>query len=136
MSETKRLSASIALTKLKHVKMKAKGQKGEVEGLFIPIDANLLQRVELKDNKGEAIYLPINIHYKPGGDDNGQNGFIGKTTDSKTYKAMSDAEKEAAKDLNPILGSVKDWSSSDNSADAGGNENPENTFTEDEEVPF
>lgn len=108
MSTEKKLSGSIALTKLQHVIMEKKGKTGMVRGLFIPIDANLL--VE----KDGAVYMSVNVNYKSEQDTYGQNGFISKTTDSKIWKDLDEAGKENAKKLSPILGNIKDWEGSSN----------------------
>ena len=126
MSE-KKLSGSIALTKLKHVIMEKKGQSGMIKGLFIPIDANLL--VE----KDGAVYMSVNVNFKPEQDKYGQNGFINKTTDTKIWKELDDAGKDAAKELSPILGNIKDWEGSSN--DTAGAAAP-GVVKEDDDLPF
>jgi len=128
MSQEKRLTGSIALTKLQHVIMKAKGQNGEVRGLFIPIEKNML--VE----KDGAVYMALNLTVKEETDQFGQNGFIAKTTDSKIWKTLDEAGKEEAKKLSPILGNVKDWSGSSANDTSGAATSEE--VTEDERLPF
>lgn len=102
----KKMSGSIALTKLQHVIMEKKGKTGMIRGLFIPIDANLLLE------KDGAVYMSVNVNVKSEQDKYGQNGFISKTTDTKIWKELDEAGKEAAKDLSPILGNIKDWEGS------------------------
>lgn len=102
------LSGSIALTKLQHVIMEKKGKSGMVKGLFIPINANLLTE------KDGAVYMAVNVKFKSEQDQYGQNGFISKTTESKIWKELDDAGKEAAKALSPILGNLKDFSGGGN----------------------
>lgn len=109
----KKLSGSIALTKLKHVIMEKKGTSGMIKGLFIPIDANLLLE------KDGAVYMSVNVNVKSEQDKYGQNGFISKTTDTKIWKELDDAGKEAAKELSPILGNIKDWEGSGSNDTAG-----------------
>jgi len=127
MSE-KKLSGSIALTKLRHVIMEKKGQSGMVKGLFIPIDANLL--VE----KDGAVYMSVNVNFKPEQDKYGQNGFISKTTDSKIWKELDEAGKDAAKELSPILGNIKDWEGSSTNDTAGAAS--ATVLKEDDDLPF
>jgi hypothetical protein len=128
MSTQKRLSGSIALTKLQHVMMEKKGKSGMVKGLFIPLDANLLAE------KDGAVYIPVNITVKEEQDQYGQNGFISKTIDSKIWKEMSDAEKEESKKLTPILGNIKDWSGG-SAADTSGAA-ASGVVPEDDDLPF
>lgn len=135
MSKDKRLSGSIALTKLVHVRMKKKGKGGkEIDGLFIPIDLNILERVTLKDGT-EAVYMPVNVFVKSEQDERGQNGFISKTVDTKTWKAMSDEDKESSKEKSPIMGNIKDFSQSTSGDDAAGAASGE-TFDENDDLPF
>lgn len=127
MSE-KKLSGSIALTKLQHVIMEKKGKSGMIKGVFIPIDANLL--VE----KDGAVYMSVNVNFKSEQDKYGQNGFISKTTDTTVWKGLDAAGKEEAKKLSPILGNIKDWeggSSNDTSGAAA-----HGVVPEDDDLPF
>lgn len=107
------LSGSIALTKLKHVLQEQAGANGPVKVLVIPIDANMLTE------KDGAIYMQVNVKVKEETDAYGQNGFISKTTDSKIYKALDEAGKALAKELSPILGSIKDFSAGSANDTAG-----------------
>lgn len=103
----KRLSGSIALTKLQSAVITTK--KGN-KAILIPIDANYL--IE----KDGAIYLNVGVVIKEEQDQYGQNGFISHQLGSDKYKELG---KEAAQALNlPILGNVKDFSSSNDSAGA------------------
>lgn len=108
--------------------MEKKGQSGMVRGIFIPIEANMLTE---KDN---AVYMAFNAIIKSEQDKYGQNGFIAKTIDSKIYKDLDAAGKEAAKDLSPILGNLKDFSQSTGNDNSGAATN--NTITEDDDLPF
>lgn len=125
----RRLSGSIALTKLIHVPYEVKGKSGKmVKGIFIPIEPN-----HLVEGKEGALYANINVVIKDEEDQYGQHGFISQTVDSKVYKAATDAEKEEFKKL-PILGNLKDFS-------GGGNDNSgaasTNVFTPDsDDLPF
>ena len=111
MSQDKQLTASIALDRLICAKVTSK--KG-AECLMIPIADNNLE----VDDYG--IHLPVRIIYRPVQDDKKQNGFISKAIGSKTYKAATAEQQAAWKDFKnedtkkqtPILGNVKDWSSS------------------------
>lgn len=127
MSERK-LSGSIALTKLQHVIMEKKGKSGMVKGLFIPIDANLLTE------KDGAVYMSVNVNFKPDQDQYGQNGFISKTTNSKIWKGLDEAGKKAAQDLSPILGNIKDFSGG-SANDTAGAAAP-GIVAEEDDLPF
>lgn len=129
MSTEKKLSGSIALTKLQHVIMEKKGKSGMIRGLFIPIAANLLSE------KDGAVYMSVNVNFKPEADKYGQNGFISKTTDSKIWKELDDAGKEKAKELSPILGNIKDFSGGGTANDTAGAAAP-GTVGEDDDLPF
>lgn len=110
-NEQKQLTAKIALDKLICAKVTSKNGN---ECLMIPIKQNNLE----VDDYG--IHLPLRIIYRPIQDDKKQNGFISKAIGSETYKAASEEQKEAWKDFSnedtkkqtPILGNLKDWSSS------------------------
>lgn len=130
----KTLTGSIALTRLTHVKMTKKGKSGMIEGLFIPIEINLLDVA-----KDGNVYMPIRAIVKDEQDDNGQNGFISKTIGTDRYKAASSEQKEKWKDYKneetkkviPILGSLKDWSSNNSTATVS-----KEVFSEEDDLPF
>jgi hypothetical protein len=141
MSE-KRLSGSIALSKLVHVRMNKKGKPGPngeerlVEGIFIPLEANFLTKGEPNEDKTVPIYMSINVVVKDEQDKYKQNGFISKSVDSKLWKTLTDDQKEESKKASPILGSIKDWSASAGStADSQGAASTE-TFDENDDLPF
>ena len=128
MSEDRKLSGSIALTKLVHVMMDKKGQGGKmVRGIFIPIEANML--VE----KDKAVYMSVNVNFKTEQDTYGHNGFISKTTDSNIWKGLDEEGKKKAKEISPILGNIKDWSATPN--DTAGAASPD-VLGEDDDLPF
>mgnify|MGYP003607369762 CR=1 FL=1 len=135
----KNLGGSLALTKLIHVKMNVKGKdKQDVLGMFIPFDANKLVIGEPDENNNSAVYLPIRVIYKTEADDKGQNGFIAKSLPSEVYKEMAttDAGKQLANTLTPILGSIKDFTDGNNaSADTGGAASTE-VFSPEDDMPF
>lgn len=120
MSE-KRLSGSINLTKFKSVILEKKGKTGMVRGVFIPIEANMLEE------KDGNVYCPLNVIVRDEQDKYGQNGFIAKTVPAEIYKATED--KESLKDVSPILGNIKDWS-------GGGSVVPAAVVDEDDDLPF
>lgn len=127
MSE-KTLMGSIALTKLHHVIMEKKGKSGMIKGVFIPIEANAL---ETKDG---AVYLPVKVTVREEADQYGQNGFIGKTMKTgKKWAEMTEDEKKAHQALTPILGNIKDFSSSANDASGAA---VTSTVAEDDDLPF
>ena len=137
MAEDKRLSGSIALTKLVHVRMKKKNKDGkEIVGLFIPLELNYLTEGEPGEDKSIPVYMPVNVVVKDEQDKYKQNGFISKTIDSKMWKAMTDEQKEASKAATPILGSIKDWSQQSNSAADAGGAAAAGTFEENDDLPF
>ena len=128
MSEDRKLSGSIALTKLTHVILDKKGKDGNlVRGLFIPIEQNLLLE------KDKAVYMSVNVNFKADQDQYGQNGFISKTTESSIWKELDEEGKKAAKELSPILGNIKDWTASSN--DAAGAASPK-PLSEEDDLPF
>lgn len=132
MSETQ-FSGSIALSKLIHVIMEKKGKNGMVKGIFIPIEANKL--VEGKDNNG-AVYMNINGKLTNEEDNYGNNGFISyRPNMGKKWSELTDAEKEASKDISPILGNIKVWGGASNANDNSGSASNE-TLSEEDTLPF
>jgi hypothetical protein len=127
-STEKDYSGSIALTKIKHVILEKKGQSGMIRGIFIPIKENLLLE------KDGAIYMAVKVKVKGEQDQYGQNGFIAKTTESSIWKDLTDAQKEEAKKLSPILGNIKDWSASSGSDTSGAAAN--GPVQDDDDLPF
>ena len=128
------LNGSLALTKLVHVKMTKKGKSGMVEGLFIPIDANFLER----DENGN-VYLPVRTIVNETADEYKNHGFIAKSIGSGIWKAATDEKKEMFKEkqseITPILGSIRDFSNS-GSANDGSGAASEETFDENDDLPF
>jgi len=129
-TEQIRLSGSIALSKLQHVTEKRKGKKGKkVECLIIPLKNNYL----VKDKDTGAIYMEVNVIYKPDGDDYDRNGFISQSVSSKLWKAADEEEQQKMKNT-PILGSIKDWGSGNNKSDDDSGSHGE--IDEDDDLPF
>jgi hypothetical protein len=119
----KRLSGSIALTKLQSAVITTK--KGN-KAILIPIDANYL--IE----KDGAIYLNVGVVVRDEQDQYGQNGFISHQLGSDKYKELG---KEIAQELKlPILGNIKDFSGSNDSEGATYIAEPINP--EEDEMPF
>jgi hypothetical protein len=119
----KRLSGSIALTKLQSAVITTK--KGN-KAILIPIDANYL--IE----KDGAIYLNVGVVVRDEQDQYGQNGFISHQLGSDKYKELG---KEKAQELKlPILGNIKDFSGSNDSEGATYIAEPINP--EEDEMPF
>jgi len=104
---SRRLSGSIALTKLKSVITERKGKSGMIKGLFIPLDINYLIVLEDKDGN-TAVYLPVTVGVNDDEDNYGQIGFIAQSVDSKIYKAANEEQKEVFKKL-PFLGNLKEF---------------------------
>lgn len=125
----RRLSGSIALTKLIHVRMEVTGGSGKkLMGTFIPDEPN-----HIVVGKENAAYVNINAVIKDEEDQYGQHGFISQTVDSKVYKAATDAQKKEFKKL-PILGNLKDFSGGGNDASGAASTN---VFTpESNDLPF
>lgn len=142
----KTLVGSIALDRLIHVKMEKKGKSGMVKGLFIPLEANKLEEHSYDSKNGQVneIQLPVRVIVKDEQDKYGQNGFIAKAIGSKTYKAATKEEQEAFKDSNneetkkmtPILGNVKDFSSGGAPQQNQSNAVSDETFDENDDLPF
>jgi hypothetical protein len=131
----KTFSGSIALTAMKFVKMRGKGQNGPVDGIFIPIEANKLVVGKEKDGV-TPVYMPIRFQYNSEADTYGQNGFVAKSVSSDEYKAAdTDAKKEALKEFQPILGNLKEFTSDGTANDAAGAASTE-TYTPDDDLPF
>ena len=141
MAANKSLSGSIALTKMKHVKMTCKGQTGPVDGIFIPLAANKLVVGKPDADGNTAVYVNFNMTVKDAPDSYGNSGIINKAIDlkanyNKTWSQMTDEEKEDSKQYTPILGNVKVWESNSQSADASGNAGGASTFEPTDDVPF
>lgn len=130
----KTFSGSLSLSKLKHVKMTCKGKTGPIEGIFIPIEANKLVKYE---KEGEISYfMPIRIIVKSEQDTNGQNGFVAKSLSTEDYKKMNTPEeKESIKEFTPILGSIKDFSFSNDSSNEG-DAGQGNSYGPEDDLPF
>ena len=105
---SRNFSVSIPLTKLKHVKMTKKGKTGQIEGIFIPIDANDLVKGKPNEDGDFAVYVNATVFLNDENDSKGQIGSI-KQKQTKKWSDMSDEEKEASKDL-PYLGNLKEFS--------------------------
>lgn len=117
------LSGSIALTKLKSALITTK--KG-TRALLVSIPDNYL--VE----KDGAVYLPVSVFVRDEQDEYGQNGFIGQSVSSETYKELG---KDKVKELGlPILGNIKHF---DNNNDAAGTTNVAGAIDpEEDDLPF
>lgn len=129
------LSGNLSLSSLKHVKMTCKGQTGDVEGMFIPFEANKLTSFTTKEGE-KVITMPIRVIVKDEADSNGQHGFVAKSLSTEDYKLLkTDAEKEhAQKEWQPILGSIKDFSASSHAPASGAASDA--TFSPTDDVPF
>ena len=134
----KTLSGSLAITRLKHVRMNGKGKGRKViPGIFIPIEANMLVEGKPAEDGSIPIYMPIRVIYNEETDTKGQNGFIAKSVSTEAYKAAdTDEKKEALKEYQPILGSIKDFSNSANSSQDTGGAVDNGTYDPDDDLPF
>lgn len=140
MSDNRRFLGSLALSKLTHVIVEKKNKAGVMtKCILLPIEANDMVLGEPNTEGVSAVYMPCTVVLKPTPDDKKQDGFITKAIDSKTYKAFTDAEKEASKARTPILGSFRDFSNSNAAeADVAGNAGGSNVFNadDDDDLPF
>ena len=126
----KNYSGSLALSKLKHVRMKKKGKGGKkVDCLVIPIKANYF--VEGKEG---AVYMPIRVITKDEEDKYGQHGFVSQSVDTKVWKAADEDQREVFNEL-PILGNIKDFTGGGDS-DAGSGAASDEVLDEDDDLPF
>jgi len=117
------VTGSLNLSALKHIKMKAKGQNGEVDGLFIPIKANKLFASE----KGNT-YLNLVAFEMKEKKDYGTH-IVKQSLNKEEREKMTDEEKREM----PILGNLN----VDNSpAETSNDEGDGKTFKQDDEVPF
>lgn len=137
----KQLTGSIALTKLKHVKMTCKGQTGPVDGIFIPFNANKLVVGKPDSDGNTAVYMNFGVTLKDTPDSYGNSGIVNKSIDlkaiyGKTWSQMSEEEKEDSKQYTPILGNIKVWESNSQAADSAGDAGAGNTFDPSDDVPF
>lgn len=134
----KTLSGSIAITKLKHVRMNGKGKGGKViAGIFIPIEANKLIEGKPGEDGTTAVYMPVRVIYKEEADSYGQNGFISKSISTEDYKAAkTDAEKDALKEFQPILGNVKEFTQGENNKQDNSGAAASVAFDPDDDLPF
>ena len=127
--------------------MTKKNKAGEaIEGIFIPLEINKLEKVSYETQGGTVneIQLPIRVIVKETSDAKGQDGFITKAIGSKTYKAASPAEQELFKDYNneetkkltPILGNIKDFSGGGAKANNSQMASAEVVDADDDDLPF
>jgi len=141
------LNGTIALDRLITVIMTKKNKAGEaIEGIFIPLEINKLEKVSYETQGGTVneIQLPIRVIVKETSDAKGQDGFIAKAIGSKTYKAASSAEQELFKDYNneetkkltPILGNIKDFSGGGAKANNSQMASAEVVDADEDDLPF
>jgi hypothetical protein len=125
----RKLSGSIALSKLEHVMMDKKNKKGKkIRCIVIPIKSNYL--FESKDG---GVYMNVIVNLKDKEDQYNQHGFIGQSVPSDMYKEASEEEKQQMKKT-PILGGLKDWEFSATSNDTAGKAGDD--IDEDDDLPF
>lgn len=117
------LNGSIALTKLpQSIILEKQGKSGIIRGVFLPIDGNSLTE------KDGAVYMDIRAVIREEEDKYGQHGFVAKAVPSQVYKDNKD-NKEWLNEQQPILGNLKDFSYTGNSA-------PVDTVSDDDDLPF
>lgn len=115
------ISAKINLTTLKSVITKRKGKSGEVEGIFIPIEANHL----FKSEKGN-VYLDLNAFELKEKKEDGDTHLIKQSLPKDVYKSMSDDEKREL----PIIGNLKVWGA------VSSNETEVEEYDDESDLPF
>ena len=120
----KQLTGSIELTKLVSAITTRKGKSGDVKGVFIPIDHNHLTE---KDGR---VFMNVRLIVRDEKDKYDQNGFISKGVPKEVYQENKD-DKEKLKELQPILGNIRDWSTS-----SGGSSEPAPVVEEEDTLPF
>lgn len=114
------ISGKINLRQLLSVMTKMKGKNGEVDGVFIPIDANHLYRGE-----NGAIYLDITgFEIKERKADRKDTHLVKQALPKEVYDAMTEEQKKET----PILGNLIVWGHREPApqefADAGGAPEP------------
>lgn len=109
MSVERKLTGSINLEALTHVKRKMKGKSGEVDVLVIPIAANGFHVGE------KGTYMNLNVIINDSEGQYGDIGFIAKQTGYKTvygkdanWNDLTDEQKKKIEEMSPILGNVRD----------------------------
>ena len=141
------LNGTIALDRLITVMMTKKNKEGKsIEGIFIPLEINKLEKVSYEAQGGmvNEIQLPIRVIVKETSDAKGQDGFISKAIGSKTYKAATSAEQQLFKDytneetkkLTPILGNLKDFSGGGAKANNSQIASAEMVDADEDDLPF
>lgn len=108
MSIERKLTGSIDLEKLVHVKRKMKGKNGQVDVLVIPIKANGLYSGE------KGTYMNIDTIIKGEPDQYDNIGFMAKQTgyknvygQDKKWEDITEEQREHLDEISPILGNVK-----------------------------
>lgn len=137
----RRLSGSMNLQKLVHVKTQMKGRDGNmVDVLILPIKENGFYVGEKSINMNfEAV-----INESP--DQYGNDGFISKRTPYKTlygkdvtWSELTDEQKQKVNDLSPILGNFRDFSNSGGSTTTFEDLQPQEgdlPFDDSDDLPF
>ena len=129
----RRLSGSINLQKLIHVKTQLKGRDGNmVDVLILPIKENGFYVGE------KSINMNFEIVQHDGPDQYGNDGFISKRTPYKTlygkdavWNDLTDEQKQKVNDLSPILGNFRDFSN-----DSTGSTTSESLDLQPGDLPF
>lgn len=129
----RRLSGSMNLQKLVHVKTQMKGRDGNmVDVLILPIKENGFYVGE------KSINMNFDAVINEATDQYGNDGFISKRTPYKTlygkdavWNDLTDEQKQKVNDLSPILGNFKDFSN-----DSVGAVTPESFDLQPGDLPF
>lgn len=129
-----RLSGSLNLEKLVHIKKKMKGKDGNpLDVLILPVKANGFYVGEKSTNMN----FDLVIHDEPDQYDN--DGFISKKTPvkalfgDKKWGDLTDEQKEKINELSPILGNFRDFGTPKNE---GYSDAPEMEEEESDDLPF
>lgn len=129
----RRLSGSMNLQKLVHVKTQMKGRDGNmVDVLILPIKENGFYVGE------KSINMNFDAVINEAPDQYGNDGFISKRTPYKTlygndavWNELTDEQKQKVNDLSPILGNFKDFSN-----DSAGSTTSESLDLQPGDLPF
>ena len=129
----KRLSGSINLQKLVHVKTQMKGRGGNmVDVLILPIEENGFHVGE------KSINMNFDVVINESPDQYGNDGFISKRTPYKTlygkdavWNELTDEQKQKVNNLSPILGNFRDFSN-----DSVGSNNSKSLDLQPVDLPF
>ena len=108
---------SITLSKLKNTFVTTKTAKdgSKVKCLMIPIEMNHISTFENENGTKLDLHIRVGMTDEP--DEKNQIAMVTHSVGSKEYKAATDEQKEAFKEL-PILGNLFDFSGASNPSES------------------